>query len=188
MRYGLQLADRLVLKKIQWLTAENITPSITARYTNQEIIAALTKPRGVSPVIGCSGPNRDELREVWYHFRVLGPLQSGKFEAQEPDFSGPGRASISCPPTGIKWFPKGYIPPIGDVSKGQLRVRLAQGSTHGCVIRAGVWFNTIGSGCATFTASTEGASSPNYRYLYTNIPFVQAIQSLSDQAVAHAGL
>ncbi|KAF2400498.1 ribonuclease T2 [Trichodelitschia bisporula] len=89
----------------EWLAQANIVPSTTKTYTLNEILAALTSPRGVKPVVGCQG---GELREVWFHFHTKGSMQAGEFVAIDPDFSGagPNPGAGRCPHSGIRYLPK----------------------------------------------------------------------------------
>src|SRR5262249_3618299 len=89
---------------LKWLAAAGIEPSRHRTYDLDDIQAALTAARGVPAYIACG--NGKELREVWYHYNVRGPIQTGQFVPIEPNFSGknPGKG---CSKRGIKYLPKG---------------------------------------------------------------------------------
>jgi ribonuclease T2 len=156
------------LPSYQWLAAAGITPSISATYTSAAIQSALQSHHGHPVTLGCSN---GELNEIWYHYNVQGSIQSGSFQAADPDGS-----KSTCPATGIKYLPKsGSGTPTttpGSTStpaptgtpgtpfsgKGFLNV-INGGSQNGCVISAGTWYTT--GSCATFTATPSG------KYIYT---------------------
>jgi ribonuclease T2 len=149
------------LPSYQWLAAAGITPSSTATYTSAAIQSALQSHHGHPVTLGCSN---GALNEIWYHYNVQGSLQTGTFQAADPD----GTKS-TCPATGVKYLPKpggGTTPPTTTTSppptgtpgagfsgKGFLNV-VTGGSQNGCVISAGTWFTT--GTCATFTATASG--------------------------------
>jgi ribonuclease T2 len=123
---------------------------------------------GVEVTLGCKS---GALNEIWYHYDVRGPLQTGEFVASDPD----GTKS-TCPQTGIKYLPKnggGSTPPGTTTTvatgtgapqptstsapgtpfsgRGFLNV-LINGSKKGCIIGKGSWYTT--GTCATFTATS----------------------------------
>lgn len=87
----------------QWLADAGIVPSTERTYELAEIREALGQARGVEAVVGCQ---RNELREVWYHYEVLGTVQTGDFIPINPDFTGTHGPGKGCPSTGIKYLPK----------------------------------------------------------------------------------
>jgi ribonuclease T2 len=155
------------LPSYQWLKAAGIEPSTSKTYTFSAIQAALAVNRpGVEVTLGCKS---GALNEIWYHYDVRGPLQTGEFVAADPD----GTKS-TCPQTGIKYLPKnggGSTPPgttttVGTgvpqptstsapgtpfSGRGNLNV-LVNGSKKGCIIGKGTWYTT--GTCATFTATS----------------------------------
>jgi ribonuclease T2 len=87
------------LPTYETLAAASILPSSSRTWTEEEIQAPLKKMHGATVTLGC----KDKIfNEVWYHFSVRGPVQTGEFVATEPD-----RAKSSCPGTGIRYLPKG---------------------------------------------------------------------------------
>lgn len=67
---------------MQFLATAGIVPSNTVTYNAADIQAALSAPRGGHPVtLGCSS---GVLNEIWYHFDVLGSIQTGQFVATDP--------------------------------------------------------------------------------------------------------
>jgi ribonuclease T2 len=75
-------------------------PDASTTYDLDDIMKALTTPRGVSPVVACQG---SELREVWYHFNVRGSVQQGTFEPREPELPAENRKD--CPQK-VRYLPK----------------------------------------------------------------------------------
>ncbi|CBX98457.1 hypothetical protein LEMA_P098660.1 [Plenodomus lingam JN3] len=160
------------LPSYTWLADAGITPSTTQTYTFSQIQAAIQQHRpGVAVTLGCKA---HALNEIWYHFDVRGPLQSGEFVPADPD----GTKS-SCPATGIRYLPKrpgsGAEPPSTTTTGAPLPTSTAEpeprtpfsgrgfltvvldGEEKGCIITKGTWF-TSGS-CATFTATPVSSSS-----------------------------
>jgi ribonuclease T2 len=152
------------LPSYQWLKAAGIEPSTSKTYTFSAIQSALAVNRpGVQVTLGCKS---GVLNEIWYHYDVRGPLQTGQFVATDPD----GTKS-TCPQTGIKYLPKGgggstptttatsgapqptsTSPPGTPFSgKGYLNVSI-NGAKKGCIIGKGTWYTT--GTCATFTATS----------------------------------
>lgn len=163
------------LPSYDWLAQAGIVPSTTATYTSADILAALTKPRGVAPAIQCKN---GALDEIWYFYDIVGSVVTGTFVATNPDGS-----KSSCPASGITYNPKSGSPaptttastttsqpttsptttttapsssPTGAPGapysgKGYLEVTIASGMQTGCVISSGTWYTT--GTCATFTAT-----------------------------------
>ncbi|KAF1946621.1 ribonuclease T2 [Clathrospora elynae] len=156
------------LPSYEWLKAAGITPSTSKTYTFAAIQSALAVNRpGVQVTLGCKSGS---LNEIWYHYDVRGPLQTGEFVATDPD----GTKS-SCPQTGIKYVPKngGSTPPPGTTTtagspaptstsapgtpfsgRGFLNVAV-NGANKGCIIGKGAWYTT--GTCATFTATSASS-------------------------------
>lgn len=75
-----------------WLSAANIRPSNSTKYSLSEMQGALTTGFGALPYIGCFGPRFNEtargngtmdngrtvLTEVWYYYHVFGQVQRGQ--------------------------------------------------------------------------------------------------------------
>lgn len=75
-----------------WLSAKNIRPSNSTRYSLTDLQSALTQGFGAVPYIGCSGPKYNQtaagngtndnggtiLSEVWYYYHVYGRVQRGQ--------------------------------------------------------------------------------------------------------------
>jgi ribonuclease T2 len=133
-------------------------PSTTATYTFDQIQAALTTAHGFPVSIMCSD---GALDEIWYHYNVLGSVQTGEFVATLPDGS-----KSDCADTGIKYIPK-YLPASTTTTSGgssgatgtpYLGKGFLQAYTSdfnkGCLISAGTWYTT--GTCATYTATVSG--------------------------------
>ncbi|KAK4992984.1 Ribonuclease T2 precursor (RNase T2) [Elasticomyces elasticus] len=160
------------LTSYAWLSEAGIVPSSSATYTSAAIETALEKYHGHPVTIGCKN---GQLNEIWYHFDVLGSVQTGTFVAADPD----GTKS-TCPRTGVKYLPKsgsagptatttttttrggGSTPTAAPTAtstnvpfsgRGNLMVQTG-GSQKGCIISGGTWY-TSGT-CASFTATTTG--------------------------------
>lgn len=156
------------LPSYQWLKEAGIEPSTSKTYTFSAIQAALAAHRpGVQVTLGCKS---SALNEIWYHYDVRGPLQTGEFVAADPD----GTKS-TCPQSGIKYLPKnggsgggspgttttiGSSPPTPTSTaapgtpfsgRGYLNV-VVDGAKKGCIISKGTWYTT--GTCATFTATS----------------------------------
>lgn len=138
-------------------------PSTSETYTSAQIQAALTAAHGYPVTISCK---TGQLEEIWYHYLVLGSVQTGEFVPTSPDGS-----KSNCPATGIKYVPK-YLPPTSTTSrasstptptgapyqgKGFLQA-YTSGANKGCLISAGTWYTT--GTCATYTAAASGKSQP----------------------------
>ncbi|PGH15422.1 hypothetical protein AJ79_02398 [Helicocarpus griseus UAMH5409] len=141
------------------LSAAGIHPSDTKTYDLDVIEGALKAAHGMDVVVRC---RNGRLNEIWYHFNIAGPFESGKFVPASPV----GGLS-NCPRSGIHYKPKKTpshgpshsttrtIPePTGNpptetpfVGKGHLMVRYS-GRQHGCIISRGNWFAS--GTCATF--------------------------------------
>ncbi|OCF39256.1 hypothetical protein I317_06925 [Kwoniella heveanensis CBS 569] len=61
----------------EWLEAEGVVPSNETSYDIAGIQKILEERSGAAPYVGCSGPNKDILTEVWYNTHSLGRPQSG---------------------------------------------------------------------------------------------------------------
>lgn len=79
------------------MAAAGIYPSSTKDYTNEEVMAALRKARGVNATISCED---GALYQVEYTFNVKGSIADGLFVAAEPVNEGNG-----CPKS-IQYLPK----------------------------------------------------------------------------------
>ena len=91
------------LPSYDWLADAGIVPSTTVTYTAQQFQDALSAHHGGNQVyLGCTSSG--EIDELWYYYYVQGSVQDGTFEPTE-------FGSSSCPATGIKYYPKGYVPP-----------------------------------------------------------------------------
>lgn len=90
------------LPSYQWLSDAGIVPSDSTTYTSAAILAALTKPRGVTPSIQCKNGAIDE---IWYFYDVKGSVVTGTFVATNPDGS-----KSNCPASGIAYHPKSGSP------------------------------------------------------------------------------
>lgn len=89
------------LPTFEWLREAGIIPSREVTYALDDLYDALSKYRGVQPVLSCQG---NELREVWYHFLIRGSVRDGGFEASEPVL--PSKVLKGCPRKGIRYLPK----------------------------------------------------------------------------------
>ncbi|KAK3045818.1 hypothetical protein LTS18_013577, partial [Coniosporium uncinatum] len=121
---------------------------------------------GFNVTIGCSS---GALDEIWYHYDVLGSVQTGEFVPTVPD----GTKS-DCPATGVKYLPKIKSTATATAStrtsstsasatltgppfsgRGFLNViEESTGMKNGCIISRGTWYTT--GTCATYTASANG--------------------------------
>jgi ribonuclease T2 len=80
----------------QLLAAEGIVPSSSRTYTRNQIVSALRKGGGPTPVLDCK---RGVLNQISYYYNVKGSVIDGKFIPTEPTTSG------KCP-SRIKYLPK----------------------------------------------------------------------------------
>ena len=64
------------------LAAASIIPSYTQTYSLAQFQGPLQAKQGVPVTLRCHG---SQLDEVWYHFDVLGSVQTGKFVPAPPD-------------------------------------------------------------------------------------------------------
>ncbi|KAL1991374.1 hypothetical protein VTN49DRAFT_5366 [Thermomyces lanuginosus] len=80
------------------LAEAGITPSEDATYDRDEIESALEQAHGGGVTVRC---RQGAINEIWYHFNVAGPLQSGTFEPAAAVGQG-----TNCPKSGIKYIPK----------------------------------------------------------------------------------
>lgn len=88
------------------LAQSNIVPSIKTTYTHKQISQALSKGFENHRVFfNCN--NKNELQEIWYFHVLKGSLLNEQFipmdSLRNPPYS-------RCRNTGIKYYPKGYIP------------------------------------------------------------------------------
>lgn len=161
------------LPTYETLAAAGITPSDSRTWMEEEIQAPLQKMHGTPVTLRCRGK---VLNEVWYHFSVLGSVQTGEFVAAQPD-----GAKSSCPGTGIRYLPKGSstsstsiteptrsqpitsIPlPTSTVAPfpGFLYV-FVKGETkpQGCLISGGRWY--MSGTCASFRFQPDVVNEPS---------------------------
>ncbi|WWC68247.1 uncharacterized protein I206_102170 [Kwoniella pini CBS 10737] len=61
----------------EWLSDEGIKPSNQTGYNINKIQDILTKASGAQPYLGCYGPTKQILSEVWYYSHSLGRPQEG---------------------------------------------------------------------------------------------------------------
>ncbi|OJJ51599.1 hypothetical protein ASPZODRAFT_127698 [Penicilliopsis zonata CBS 506.65] len=142
------------LPSYEFLANAGIVPSNSDTYALADIANALQKGHGAEVTVRC---RYGALNEIWYHFNIAGPLQTGDFVPSAPD----GMKS-NCPATGIRYKPKrpkkepsrtspGYPNPTGteppSTNKGYLKVS-TMGQARGCIISRGEWF--VSGTCATF--------------------------------------
>lgn len=153
------MADR----KNQFLEKAGILPSTTAVYTFAEIQGALTAAHGFPVSMSCRS---GAIEEIWYHYVVLGSVQTGEFVPTVPD-----GVKSNCPETGIKYIPK-YLPPsttttsssptatpTGAPFAGRGFLQAYTSSTNkGCLIGAGTWYTT--GTCAGYTSTPSGKLNP----------------------------
>ncbi|ODH14019.1 hypothetical protein ACO22_06729 [Paracoccidioides brasiliensis] len=144
------------------LSAAGIHPSDTETYELDAIEKALKTVHGVDVVVRC---RNGALNELFYHYNIAGPFESGRFVP-----AAPVGGSSNCPKQGIRYKPKKSpsrtiplptgVPPIGIpfVGKGNLMVKYS-GRQHGCIISRGYWF--VSGTCATFRTlpASEGSYS-----------------------------
>ncbi|KAI4852081.1 ribonuclease-like protein T2 [Aureobasidium sp. EXF-8845] len=146
----------------QWLLDAGIEPSTSKSYTRDQIQSALSSRHGRPVTLGCKG---GKLDEVWYHFEVRGSVQTGVFEAADPD-----GGKSTCPYSGIRYPPKAakggrpvptsthtrtHVPePTGPAFSGRGNlVAKTGGRAKGCIISGGSWYDT--RSCARFRATQE---------------------------------
>ena len=142
-----------------WLRDADIVPSAVTTYDLAAIQDALQAQHGVPVTLRCRNA---ALQEIWYHFDVKGPVQSGTFIATDPDGT-----KGNCPAESIKYLPKtsvgeptgtktsrlpaptGVEPGTPFEGRGTVAV-LVDGDEQGCLISDGSWF--VSGTCATYTA------------------------------------
>lgn len=74
------------LPTYEWLAEAGITPSSSATYSLNEILAPLQAQHGAEVYVDCDG---GALNEVWYFYNVQGSLQEGTFEPVDtPSYGG----------------------------------------------------------------------------------------------------
>ncbi|OCF71019.1 hypothetical protein I204_08255 [Kwoniella mangroviensis CBS 8886] len=61
----------------QWLEEAGIVPSNETSYKINDIQDVLTNASGAEPYLGCTGPTRQVLAEVWYYTHSYGRPQDG---------------------------------------------------------------------------------------------------------------
>jgi ribonuclease T2 len=137
------------------LAAAGILPSTTETYTLAQLRNPLRAKQGVPVTLRCQG---SQLTEIWYHFDVLGSVQTGKFVPAPPD-----GGKTNCPRFGVRYLPKGSearptstvtktgtTVPVEPTStspatpfqgKGYLRV-IVDGTEEGCLISNGMWYSS----------------------------------------------
>jgi len=142
------------------LANAGIVPSTTVNYTLAQIQDALSAAHGFPVTVQCSSGLLDQ---IWYHYNVLGSIQTGTFVPTSPDGS-----KSNCAATGVKYVPKyqtasptstgistGTSMPTSTavpfVGKGFLQA-YTSGLNKGCLISAGTWYTT--GTCATYTAAS----------------------------------
>jgi len=143
---------------MQTLENAGIIPSTTATYTFAQIQDALASAHGFPVTISCSS---GKLQEIWYHYNVLGSVQTGEFVPTSPDGS-----KSNCPATGVRYVPK-YLPPSTVTSSSAIPTptgppytgrgflnAYTSGSKKGCLISAGTWYTT--GTCAGYTSTPSG--------------------------------
>jgi ribonuclease T2 len=62
------------LPTYDWLAADGIVPKLNATYTRAQILSALTKAYGFTPIIKCRS---GALNEVWYYYNSKGGIVDG---------------------------------------------------------------------------------------------------------------
>ena len=137
------------------LAAAGIHPSSTNTYSLAQLRNTLRAKQGVSVTLRCRG---NLLNEIWYHFDVLGSVQTGKFIPAPPD-----GGKTNCPRYGVRYLPKrsSSLPtstatktdttvPVKPTStsptgpfrgKGHLKV-VVGGNEEGCLISNGMWYTS----------------------------------------------
>jgi ribonuclease T2 len=148
------------------LAEASIIPRYDQTYPLSQLQRALEAKQGVEVTLRCHG---NQLDEVWYHFDVLGSVQTGKFVPAPPD-----GAKTNCPREGVRYLPKGEdsrptstitrtgtvtrieptstSPPGPFREKGHLKV-IVNGDSEGCLISNGYWYNS--GTCAGFRVQDD---------------------------------
>ncbi|CAI4540503.1 CRB_1a_G0024410.mRNA.1.CDS.1 [Saccharomyces cerevisiae] len=162
------------------LEKNNIVPSVDNSYSLEQIEAALSKEfEGKKVFIGCDRHN--SLNEVWYYNHLKGSLLSEMFVPMDSL-----AIRTNCKKDGIKFFPKGYVPPFrrrpnkGARYRGVVRLSNINNGDQmqGFLIKNGHWMSQ------GTPANYELIKSPygNY-YLRTNQGFCDIISSSSNELV-----
>jgi ribonuclease T2 len=135
------------------LAAAGVLPSNAQTFTLAELRNPLRVKQGVPVTLRCHG---NVLNEIWYHFDVLGSIQTGKFVPAPPD-----GGKTNCPRLGVRYLPKGSDTrltstvtktsmPVEPTStspaspfhgKGSLKV-VVDGEEEGCLISNGMWYTS----------------------------------------------
>jgi ribonuclease T2 len=165
------------LPTYETLATAGILPVIGKTYTAAQFQAPLQAMHGAPVMLRCKN---GALNEAWYHFDVLGSVQTGQFVAAEPN-----GVTSNCPSTGIKYLPKGGSPVPTRSStitmtttrstipsptsapfegKGFLKVS-CRGRQTGCLISRGAWY-TSGT-CAGFRAQADIVEADKDPHLFT---------------------
>lgn len=141
-----------------------VVPSYSLTYSLGQLQKALGAKHGVEVTLRCHG---NQLDEVWYHFDVLGSVQTGKFVPAPPD-----GAKTNCPREGVRYLPKatdsrptsaitgtGTSIPVEPTNtsvpffgKGKLKVKV-DGVSQGCLISNGYWYSS--GTCAGFRVQDD---------------------------------
>lgn len=85
------------LPTYNWLADAGIYPSSTTNYSYDDIMAALSGPRGVNATLSC---DNGALYQVEYTFNVYGSVANGQFVPEQPVGESNG-----CPDS-IQYLPK----------------------------------------------------------------------------------
>lgn len=159
------------------LAAAGVHPSNSETYSLAQLRNPLRAKQGVPVTLRCHG---NVLNEIWYHFDVLGSVQTGKFIPAPPD-----GGKTNCPRLGVRYLPKGSdsrptstvtktTKPVEPTStspaslfrgKGNLQV-IVGGNEEGCLISNGMWY-TSGT-CAGYRVQ-EDAKEVGDEHLFTLI-------------------
>lgn len=124
------------------LKERGIVPTTTDTYTRDEIERALSDGfDGKRVFFACDGFNA--INEIWYYHILKGSLLGEEFVKLDSLYHGRSR----CPETGIKFLPKGYMPPNNRAPKFRGIIRM--GGMPGELIRNGHWM--IGKTAAQFS-------------------------------------
>ncbi|KAI0085048.1 ribonuclease T2-like protein [Irpex rosettiformis] len=87
-----------------FLAAHGITPSTTKQYKLVDIQNVIVSTTGKKPTIGCDGPGKTFLHEMWYHYVTRGSVIDGLFLHTDAD------STDSCADT-VWYWPKGVATP-----------------------------------------------------------------------------
>ncbi|WRT64480.1 uncharacterized protein IL334_001412 [Kwoniella shivajii] len=71
------IKNQIQYPTFDWLSEKGILPSNITGYQLNEIQNALTVSSGAEPYLGCYGPTKQILSEVWYYSHSLGRPQDG---------------------------------------------------------------------------------------------------------------